>query len=71
MAIKHVNSSTIRHLDYDEKTKTLSVTFLSGATYHYDGVSPEAYKALETADSVGGHLARHIKGKYPHRKATS
>lgn len=69
MAIKHVDSSTVRHLDYDPDKKVLSVTFHGGATYHYDGVTPDAYKALETADSVGSHLARHVKGKYPHRKA--
>lgn len=69
MAIKPVQSSTVKSLDYDPTKRLLTVSFHSGGTYHYENVSPDQYKALETADSVGGHLARHIKGKHPHRKA--
>jgi hypothetical protein len=68
--MKPVQSSNVSHIGYDPATKTLSIQFKGGNLYHYEGVSPEAFKALEDADSIGGHIARHIRGKYQHKKAT-
>lgn len=62
--MKQVKSSNVEAIGYDETKKRLTVVYKSGGTYHYEGVSPEAYAALEDADSIGQHVARHIKGKH-------
>lgn len=59
-------SSQVKSLGYDPATKTLAVTFGTGGTYHYEGVSPESFANLKAAKSVGGHLHTHIKGKHKH-----
>lgn len=46
---------------------TLAVTFKSGGTYHYHGVSAEQFASLKKSDSVGSFLHKHIK---PNHKFT-
>lgn len=55
------NSSNIKDIHYEPKTKTLTVHFHSGATYLYHDVSPESYQAFMNAPSQGQHLHSHIK----------
>lgn len=66
--MKQVTSSNIAAVGYDEDKKRLTVIYKSGGTYHYEGVSPETYAALEAADSIGQHVAKHIKGKHAFTK---
>jgi KTSC domain-containing protein len=63
-----VKSKVIASLGYEPATHTLEVRFKNGATYSYAGVSPNAYHALKTAPSIGGHFTAHISGKFNHRK---
>lgn len=56
-----MNSSTIKAIQYDEKTRTMDVTFKSGGTYRYHGVDPEHHDAFRKAESLGSHLHKHIK----------
>lgn len=42
----------------------LYIQFRSGAVYQYDGVRRAVYDELLAADSVGGYVARHLKGHY-------
>ena len=62
--MKKVKSSNIDTIHYEPSDKRLEVTFKSGGTYHYQGVSQAEYDALENAESVGSHLHKHIKGRY-------
>ncbi len=43
----------------------LAVKFKGGpAVYHYHGVTPQQHQELLKAESLGGHLHKHIKGKF-------
>lgn len=66
--MKPVESSNISHIGYDPEKKVLSILYKSGGQYDYHDVSPEAYAALEDADSLGQHVAKHIKGKFSFTK---
>lgn len=65
-----MKSSNIDKVDYDPKTKTLTVEFKSGQTYHFDDVPQEAHIALLAAPSIGKHFHAHVKNKFNHRKGT-
>lgn len=66
MSLEHrpVESSNIASEGYDPDTLTLELTFKSGQTYRYVGVTPERYQAFRGAESKGKHFHQYIKGKY-------
>jgi hypothetical protein len=66
--MKKVNSSHLNFVHYDPSTKTCMVQFKNGDTYHYQGMSQEAYNAFLNAKSPGQHLRNNIIGKYTQRK---
>ena len=61
-------SSNIDGFHHDRETNILHVRFKGGSVYRYAGVSADEHAALMGADSIGGRLNSHIKGKYPHSK---
>lgn len=61
-------SSQIRGYGYDPTSKTLSVKFKGGGTYHYHNVPAETYDAMKAAKSVGSFLGSSIKGTYAFTK---
>ncbi len=63
-----VVSSNLASVGYDATTQTLEVEFKDGAVYQYFGVPASEHAALMAASSVGGYLARHIKGKYRYKR---
>ena len=66
--MKHVASSAISAIGYDENTKVLRVQMLgAGKQYDYPGVSKEvAHEFINNPveGSHGKHLARHIRPKF-------
>ncbi len=58
-------SAVIRSTHYDEQTRTLRVTYVSGLVYAYRDVPAEVYAAMRAAFSKGRFLNEFIKGKYP------
>ncbi len=64
-----VKSSNIEAAAYDPKTKTLTVKFKNGGTYHYSGCTQDHHDALCSAESPGKYLHAHIRGRYAHSKA--
>ncbi|RIX27522.1 KTSC domain-containing protein [Amnibacterium setariae] len=64
-----VRSSALRAVGYDFETSTLEVEFASGGVYDYEDVPPEAALQLLEADSLGRHLAEHIRGAYRSHRA--
>ena len=60
-----VESSMIRAVGYEPKTKILEVVFNSGRTYCYEGVPPKIYKELMAADSKGQYMRSEIIDVYP------
>jgi hypothetical protein len=61
-------SSVISTIDYDAKTSTLRITFVSGMVYHYKNVPEDVYYALKTSGAKGIFLNQQIKGKYKFEK---
>jgi hypothetical protein len=62
-----VKSSQIAAVDYDGLS-LLTVQFNSGSTYQYQGVPPEKYAALMSAESVGAFFGKNIKGQHDYTK---
>jgi hypothetical protein len=46
---KRVNSSKVRSVGYDEKTRTLEVEMSNGEVFQYGGVYPEVYRRFMAA----------------------
>ena len=57
-------SSVIRDTSYDETTKEMRVTFVSGRVYVYDGVPRVIYNAFCNAPSKGVFFNVAIRGRY-------
>lgn len=60
-----VNSSSISQIGYDPATSTMAVSFNSGQTYEYDGISQGTYNSIAFAPSVGKafHAAKLSGGR--------
>ena len=67
MELKKVHSSNVAAVGYDPSTQILRVEFKSGGSYDYANVDPVHAAQIQSAPSIGGYIARHIK---PHHKAT-
>lgn len=65
-----VLSSNISDVAYDEKTRTMSITFRDGSTYNYFDVPLGVYDRLITAPSKGSYFAQNIKGRFTSTKIT-
>lgn len=61
-----VESSNVAAIGYVKPT--LYVRFHSGGEYKYSGVPESLFHDFMAADSKGGFLAAHIKGRFPYAK---
>jgi hypothetical protein len=61
---QNVNSSNLKSVGYDPKTKTLEIEFKSAATYQYYDVPKSEYDALMAANSHGVYFSGYIKPNY-------
>lgn len=59
-----VKSSAIESIGYDPASQLLQVKMKGGKTYDYPGVSAADHEAFMKSDSLGKHLASHIRPKY-------
>ncbi|EME1463688.1 MULTISPECIES: KTSC domain-containing protein [Serratia] len=59
-----VVSSNIRSVGYDVNDSILEIEFNNGAIYQYFDIPENIYFDLISSDSIGGYLARHIKGNF-------
>jgi hypothetical protein len=59
-----IESSMMKRVDYDDASKELDITFISGKTYRYLDVSPEVYSALLDAESKGEFFNEYIKDEF-------
>lgn len=64
MRRKHVASSAISSVGYDEHSSVLEVEFQSGAVYDYFDVPPKVYRALLKAPSKGSFVSQRIRDRY-------
>lgn len=63
-----LRSSNLASAEYNEETKTLTITFKSGSSYTYSGVDQEVYDGLLSAASPGTYFASQIKDKFSFAK---
>ncbi|MEV7346278.1 KTSC domain-containing protein [Streptomyces sp. NPDC093544] len=68
MLHEQVRSSHVRSVGYSQQERVLEIAFHGGGVYRYDDVPADMHAALMTASSVGGFLARYVKGRYVYRR---
>lgn len=66
MQNKHIitNSSSIAHIDWNDKNNTLEICFTSGHTYHYPNCDKKHFAGLKEADSAGKYFQSNIRNQY-------
>lgn len=62
--MKPVKSSSLAAIGHDPATNTLSVKFKSGETYTYADVSADHHAKLMSAESIGSHFQKNIRGAF-------
>lgn len=55
-----VESSNLHSAGYHPESQTLAITFKSGHTYHYHGVTPNQHAAFQAAASKGSWVHTHL-----------
>ena len=63
-----VYSEMVESVGYDSDTGEMTVAFIKGGEYVYEGVPEEVALDLANAASVGGMMNSDIKGRYPFRR---
>jgi hypothetical protein len=61
---KRVNSSKLRSVGYDEKSRTLEIEMSNGQVYQYVGVYPEVYRRLMAAPNPSTFFDDKIAEEY-------
>ena len=67
MELRNVNSSNIIQVGFDNKTNTLRVAFVTGATYDYFNIDEQLYRHLLQAPSKGRFFHKYIKNRYNYK----
>ncbi len=62
------NSQAIASCEYDEATKDMHITFVSGGKHRFQNVDADDFHGFKTADSVGKHYHSCIRRKYTGEK---
>jgi len=60
-----VESSSLKSIGYDRKTRTLEVEFASGGIYRYDDVPTELWSELRHSPSKGKFFQERIRDQFP------
>lgn len=64
MERQSVVSSNISSIGYDNGDSVLEVEFNNGAIYQYFDVPQHIHEEIMIAESIGGYLARNVKGHF-------
>lgn len=64
ITLNPVKSSNIAAMGYDPASRTLAVQFASGVQWRYADVPPAEYEAMQKAESIGSHFARHVRSAF-------
>jgi hypothetical protein len=62
-------SSVIQHFEYNDKSKILRITFVTGMEYDYKNVPEKVYELFKIAGSKGRYFNHYIKNKFKFKKA--
>jgi len=63
-----VESTSIKSVGYDPKTKSLEVEVAAGRVYRYDEVPEHVYESFMSAKSKGRFFNTTIKNEYSYTK---
>jgi len=66
MRRRSVDSTTMRSVGYDARSRILEIEFDSGAVYQYVGVPARIYEELRRAESKGRYFNNEIRDCYPY-----
>jgi hypothetical protein len=64
MERKRVNSSSIRSVGYDERSRTLEIEFSDGRIIQYSGVPAEVHRRLVSAPSIVSYFRDNIEESF-------
>jgi hypothetical protein len=67
--INDIQSSNIKHTEYDTETKLLEVTFNNNLKYLYEGIPHQLYTQFRMSESQGKFFSTKISKVYPYKKA--
>jgi lysyl-tRNA synthetase class 2 len=59
-----VESTTMKSVGYESKSKILEIEFLSGAVYQYLDVPKKVHEGLRRAESKGQYFNGEIRDEY-------
>lgn len=68
MERKRVNSSRLRSVGYDEKSRVLEVEMSNGQVFQYTGVYPEVYRGFMAAPNPTTFFDDKISEEYSARR---
>jgi hypothetical protein len=64
MRRRQVNSSSLRSIAYDSRSRILEIEFHSGRVYQYLDVSQTVFEELLAQDSLGAYFNTEIRDIY-------
>jgi len=64
MERKRVNSSSIRSVGYDERSRTLEIEFSDGRIIQYSGVPAEVHRRLVSAPSIVSYFRDNVEESF-------
>ena len=64
MERKRVNSSRLRSVGYDERSRVLEIEMSNGQVFQYSGVYPEVYRRLMAAPNPTSFFDDKIAEEY-------
>ena len=62
------HSSSIQCCEYDDATKDMHITFVSGGRHKFAGVDPDHFHAFKDHPSPGTHFHTKIRRAYKSEK---
>lgn len=62
------NSTSISSCEYDETTKDMHITFVSGGRHCFKNVHPDDFHGFKTAESTGVWFHQNVRRKYSGEK---
>lgn len=66
-----VESTTVRSIGYDARSKVLEIEFQSGMVYQYFDVPETVHEEFQGAESKGKYFNREIRDEYLFMRVTS
>lgn len=63
-----VRSSHIVEAEYEDKTATMTLTFIGGEQYSYAGVPRDDFQFLVSSQSPGSFLHKWVIPRYPSKR---